>query len=509
LASIEARNASRTRNRLPRHLNNVVIGLDVGTTATKAALVDNNGNILALVRRTYGLLHPAPGHVEQSPVALWHAVLECLRELANQGGHMARAIGVSTQGATLILLRGSRPLCPAITWLDSRAVGVKQAMLDEYGTRFFLKRLGYPHPGLGAPLLCWLATHRAALFKKATRFAYVNDFITGKLTGRFVSDPTNVSISGFLNLQRQDWSDEILGLAGITRDRVSEVQPSGVPVGTLSRAVARATGLSPQTVVAAPVHDQYAATLGAGVTDMGQMLLSCGTAWVLLMVTDRPVRDRDGGIYPGPHVIPDRYGAMVAMSNGSVVWDWLRRILGENEEDFRTLEHRLQQVPAGARGVVMIPCFGESGVGAFPFHRGGMLTGLSLPTSRDDLLRACMEGLALETRWGLERLQRLGAHCCGVTMIGGAAGSRLWPQIVADALNVPVQVPEECEAACLGAALLATVTTAGTHAPHGLRSLARQWAAARNRLLYRPRRHEAYHAAYAAYVGIRRHIKHA
>ncbi|MCX7707601.1 MAG: FGGY family carbohydrate kinase, partial [Anaerolineae bacterium] len=267
-------------------MRDLLIGLDVGTTATKALLFDAEGRVLASASRGYRLITPQPGWVEQDPEDLWGAVVEVLRELSGRAAGHGRVVALclSSQGGTTIPVDATgRALANAFSWMDQRAVEEAAAVEARWGAEFIRATTGWPL-GRGLPLLhiAWFRRHRPDEFASGHYFLFVNDFVGYRLTGQLCMDPSDASITQLLDLATGDWDERLLESAGIRREQLSPIRPSGTPVGRLTAEAARSTGLSTETLLVNGAHDQYCAALATGVTRPGRVLLSCGTAWVLL-----------------------------------------------------------------------------------------------------------------------------------------------------------------------------------------------------------------------------------
>ncbi|MGQ9632487.1 MAG: xylulokinase [bacterium] len=445
----------------------LLLGIDVGTTGTKGLLIDTEGKVLGSAHREYdhGLIAPRQNWVEQEAEDWWNALIGVVRELV--GGRdiaaSVRGLGLSTQGGTLVPVDGeNRPLRRAITWLDTRAQREAEVLASNVGQDFFVCRVGTTISSRSVlAKMRWLRDNEPEVFSGAAKFAFVGDYIIKRLTGRYACDPSNASIDLLLNLRSGEWDSDLLGLASINQDLLPPILESGTPVGNLSRGAAEELGLPESVVVAASAHDQYCAALGAGVLREGDCLLSCGTAWVLLAPLDHLIlEERRPKFLPGRHLIPGPWGLMAAMSNGGVVWDWFNDLVSSwecGEGSYEELNENLWTISPGAGGLICLPHFTGSAAPTWEGTARGAIIGLTLSHSRYDVLRAVMEGIALETRWSLEEMRGLGLSISSLKMIGGAARSPVWPRIVADSTGCPVSVPENPEAACLGAAILAGV----------------------------------------------------
>ncbi len=446
----------------------LLLGLDVGTTATKALLCDLQGRVVAEASAGYpsGLQYPHPGWVEQDPAELWQAVTQAVRAVVAQapaGGQVA-ALSLSSQGGTTIPVDvDGRPLRPAISWLDTRAsaAGEGAALGRRLGEERVYRSTGWWLPA-GLPLhhLDWLRRHEPQTFAAAHRFLFVNDYVLLRLTGEAVMDPSDAAMTMLYNLEAGDWDPGLLAAAGGERSQFSPVHPSGAPVGRLLPAVAAEMGLSPSVLVVNGAHDQYCAALGSGVINPGDAVLSCGTAWVMFLCADRLLLDPHQAFHPAPHVVAGRWGAISSLPAAGAAMEWYTQkvLLGPGQEEgerYAWLNAGAARAQAGSRGLLFIPLLSGAYAAMHGEHAAGAWVGLTLAHSKDDLSRSVMEGVALEVRRLAELSAGLGVPFSSLKMVGGAAKSPLWPQVVADVLGIPVRLPRATEAAGRGAAILA------------------------------------------------------
>jgi len=444
----------------------LLIGLDVGTTATKALLFDLNGNVVASASRGYGLRTPRPGWVEQDPEEIWRAVVETLRSLSLKRGPHDRvlALGQSSQGGTTIPVdAGGRLVHHAFSWLDQRADEEAKHVRATWGDEPIRVLTGWPLiSGLPLEHIAWFRRHCPAQFAAAERFLFVNDFIGCRLTGQLCMDPSDASITQLMNIAAGDWDERLLEVAGIERRQLSPIQPSGVIVGRITQEAAAATGLPQDTLVVNGAHDQYCAAVGAGVTWPGRVLLSCGTAWVLLTVPENLATGLSSGMAISRHAVEGRWGAIRSLGGVGASLEWLLdHVWGgagagkKRERLYDAIDDAAARTPPGAGGVLFLPMAGGHAASYGP--AGGGFLNLAISHTRDHLARAIMEGTACELRWAVDEMQATGIEVAELTMVGGAAKSPVWPQIVADILHVPVTVPSLKDAATRGAAILAGV----------------------------------------------------
>ncbi len=439
----------------------LLLGLDVGTTATKALLLSVAGETVASASYNYGLITPREDWVEQDPEDLWRGVVATCRTVLEsvKPGDRILALSISSQGGTTIPVDSDgRPVGNAISWMDHRAHRQAEQLRRSMGGDRIYEISGW-QLGDGLPLLhiCWLREHGPEIFGSARHFLFVNDFIVYRLTGQLCMDPSDAGITQLYNIAEGRWDGDMLGIAGIEPDHLSPVQNSGVAIGQLTAEASRETGLPPSVVVVNGAHDQYCAAVGAGVLKQGDVMLSCGTAWVILCFMEQLRLDPQQRLSISPHAIPGRWGALKSLGGVGACMEWFLRNLWSRTDAARShlyheLNRRVDSVPAGSRGLIFFPSSSGYGRGA----RGAFI-GLTLSHSLDDMARSVMEGVVFELRYTMEDIRESGVRGSELRMVGGAAASAVWPKIVADVTHLPVVIPSTTEAASCGAAILAGV----------------------------------------------------
>ena len=442
----------------------LLLGLDVGTTATKAVLFDLRGTAIAASTEAYGLITPRDGWVEQDPQALWRAVIAAVRRIVAQMSPTDRVVALSlaSQGGTTIPVDGKgRPTYRAISWMDARAGREADHLRITLGADTIRTTTGWPlGPTLPLQHIAWLRAHDPEVFRRTDRFLFVNDFITERLTGERAMNPSDATMTQLCDIAAASWDDRLLKAVGIERDHLSPILPSGEIVGKLSIDASGSLGLPPDVIVANGAHDQYCAAVGTGVTRPGKVLLSCGTAWVLLAVPENLQCGLDSGLAMSCHAVPGRWGGIRSLGAIGASLEWFVAQIWRRGEDvgreglYASLNARVAAVPPGARELFFFPLSG----GHVGTHSGGGgFVHLTLSHTRDEMARAVMEGTAFELRWAIDEIRTNGVAVEGLTMVGGAAESHIWPQIVADVTALPVVLPDERQAAARGAAILAGI----------------------------------------------------
>ncbi len=434
----------------------LLLGVDVGTTGTKALLVDDQGAVLGKGYREYALLPGPDGRVEQRAEDWWDAVVCAVQAaVAGQDARQVCALSLSTQGASMLAVDDAfRPLGNVITWMDARAEEESRLLDRAVGGEAIYRKSGWGlGPDLDAAKILWLRRQEPELFAAARSFVSTLEFINVRLTGQNVVDPTNAAIRQLMDIETGRWDPEILQAVGVSENRLPDIVPTGAYIGVLTAEAAALLGLPTSVRVYNGAHDQYCASLGCGAVRAGDALLSTGTTWVLLAVTDRLLYT-ESRVAPGIHPVPGLFGAMASMVSAGCALKWYRDLVeGAYAEFDRVAAERRQ----AASELLFYPYVAGAG---FP-HRdaglGGVAAGMRLTHDQYDLALALMEGVAFEARLMVDELRAAGASVDTLYMSGGAAKSALWAGLTAAATGCRLIRMREDEACCMGAAMIAAV----------------------------------------------------
>jgi sugar (pentulose or hexulose) kinase len=450
-------------------MNDAILGLDIGTTSTKAVLFDLSARQLAEVEHAYGQRTPRPGWVEQDPEVVWRALLQVLRSIVDSAANDVRisALCLAAQsGSLLASRRDGTPLSPIITWMDGRTKALVQEWKVE-GVEDWARPINGWHlyPGLPLPTIAWLRLHQPDLFAAAERFFSVNDFLVHRLTGEFITNLSNGGGMQLVDLSTSDWSPELCNLAGIKTEMLSTIRPAGEVIGTLTPEASRLIGLPASTPVVNGGHDQTCTALGLGISEPGKFLLGCGTAWVLTGVVDSPdVKAVPESLDMSFHPAPSRWTVSQSLGGLGATLEWFLRQCWQGVEPhpstcrvetFAALDAELEGTAPGGGGLFFLPLTG--GHSASAAVQSGGFCGLRLDHTRADMARAVMEGVAYELRLALDAIRNAGMPVDQLWMIGGAARSPHWPDILADVAQVSISIPQEGHSPAAGAAILAGV----------------------------------------------------
>ena len=433
----------------------LLLAIDAGTTLIKAAVFGLDGACLGAGRAKQPIHSPQPGWAEQEPESWWRGARLAARravEVAGVAGERIAAIGLSVQGATVAVFdENGHPRGPALGWNDARQRAPRESLAADDA---HFAATGLAHLNMSPTGIAWLKANRAEWFTGGYRIGYVPDYLTFRMTGNWVSDPTNLAISNLCDLSTGDIAQPALERLHLPRSAFAETKRAGEMAGALLPSAARALGLRPGIAIAVPAHDQYAAALGAGCVNAGDILLSAGTAWVLVLITDRAVVDRESSFWPARHVQRGLWGLLGSTSSGGSTLNRTLELTGQRA-DWQRINQAAARVPPGSDRLLVIPHLAGRTMPTWDTGACGAILGWSLGHTRAHLWRAAMEGVVFDIRAACEYLKERGVNIASLRMVGGAANSALIPAILASALGVPVWTNTAADTALRGAACLA------------------------------------------------------
>jgi gluconokinase len=462
----------------------VVVGVDVGTTAAKVSVFGLGSPWRHTAVREYPLLRPAPGREEQDPGVLAAAMLDALAEAvsaarAGSAGTGVRVVAVALSSAMHGLIgldAASRPLTPLVTWADSRARDEAAALRASGDGLVLHRRSGTPvHPMSPLTKLLWFRRHSPELFARVAHWVGLKDWMVLTLTGELATELSSASATGLLDLATGTWSPATLDLAGVTADQLPPVLATTAALG-LSPDVARRVGLPIGTPVVLGAGDGPLGNLGTGALDPGIAGLSIGTSGAVRAAVPRPGVDERGVMFCYA-LTQDTWVVGGAISNGGSVLRWARDVFGAagpsgptgTDEEALALA---ATVPPGSDGLVALPfLMAERAPLWDPTLTGGFL-GMRAGHTRAHFVRACVEGVALQLSTILAELDAV-VPVTAVRATGGVFRSSLWRTVVADVLDRPVTVTDGAEGSALGAAALGLVGVGRAPTPRAALDLLR------------------------------------
>ena len=443
-----------------------VLGLDIGTTEAKAALVGLDGRLLGLGRAAYPMDTGPGGRAEQDPRDWWSAVAGAVRAIDGGGAEVLAICGVS-QGPTLVAVDAvGEPVRPAITWQDRRAGGSGFGLL---------------------PKMAWLAREDPEAAARATWLLPAWDALGLWLTG--------VAASSLQGHETVPGAGELAG-AGVRASQVPAARPFGSRLGVLSAAAAEALGLRAGIPVVSGVNDGAASMLGAGLRAVGDAVDTGGTSGGIAIYADHQVTLPVAGLYQAPAPLPGRWAVGGAMATLGASVGWLRSAVLGDRWSADELFAEAALVQAGSDGLIFLPYLAGERAPIFDEDARGAFVGLTLAHGRAHLFRAGLEGAAFAMRHVAEPLALAGAPAHELRLAGRPSPGDLWARIKADVLGVPAIIPAVGETAVLGAAIIAA---AGVGAMPDLEAGVASMAPIARRLEPDPATRAAYDDAFGVY----------
>jgi xylulokinase len=467
-----------TKQSSPKH-DALILGYDFGTSAVKAVLVNLNGEVLRTASAVYPLQLPAPGHAEQNPMDWWAAMGAVTHELFADSAPLRERVaglGIAAQMAGTIPVDASgEPLHPCLTWMDTRSAAVAHAItkggirVAGYGITRLLPWLwttnGAPNLAGKDPLskILWFRSARPDIWQAAARFLDVKDWLIHRLTGKFTTTPDVAQLTWLMDnrIGQRAWSQMWLDRMGIERGRLPDIVESGAVAGGLTPAAAQALGLPPGLTVAGGCGDINACALAAGDHDDGAYHLHLGTSLWLGAHSARRHVDPLSGTATLCAAAPDRFFLVATQETAGAAASWAAAALGfgEGKPGLKAMDEAAAQVAPTAEAPLFLPWLHGERVPINDPNLRGALVGVTLRTSRGELARSILEGVALNARWALDKASRMvPLKDAPIRMMGGGAGSEIWMQVFADTLQRPLLVLDSpaYSGAC-GAAMTASL----------------------------------------------------
>lgn len=433
----------------------MIIGIDLGTSVVKAAAFSKDGEVLAVEGRRVKLYNPRPDCSEQDIDETLEALGEVVRAVAERTNEPVEAIGLTGQGDGLWLVdeRG-RQVRRAMTWLDARANSiVEEWMASGVFEEHFRKNGNITFPGAPSAIMAALARSEPESLEKAATAGYCKDVVLQALTGERATDASDAS-EPFMDHQTRSYDPRILELFGLEayEHLLAPIDPSPGPMRPLSAEGAQLTGLSEGTPVHNGPFDLPATAMGAGVTALGDGVMIVGTTLACEVLSDHVDTSSEPGGQTLCALQSDRWLRAMPAMVGTASMDLTLSLFGSTHTE---IEEFLAESPPGARGVGVLPFFSPSGERA-PFVEPGargQLSGMTLNTTRADVVRAVCEAVGYAARHCLEAAGLEGE----VAICGGGAESRAWRQVLADVLQKPLRIARRPEVGARGAAMAAMI----------------------------------------------------
>ena len=440
-----------------------LLGLDIGTSGIKGLLLTVEGEIIITHMEGYPLSTPESGWAEQNPEDWWEAAKKCISSIITESGiNSADIKGISFSGqmhSSVFLDDNMEVIRPAILWSDTRTSKQCQEIYEKAGgLENLISYVSNPAlEGFTAPKILWLKENEAENFSRVKLVLLPKDYIRYKLTGEIHMDVSDGAGTLMMDVEKKDWSDQLLKKIGLSRDILPPLVESVVVTGKITPEVARETGLAAGTPVVAGGADNSCGAVGSGIIKKGRVMVSIGTSGVVLAFADQPTADSHGRVHLFNHSRPDSWYMMGVMLSAGMSFSWMKENLFAGSLDYDQLNRLAQEVSPGSEGLIFLPyLYGERTPHADANARG-IFFGISGKHEQKHFVRSVMEGVSYGLKDSLELIKDQGVAVEEIRAIGGGAKSKVWQQILADIFGQEINLLNVEEGPAFGAALIAGV----------------------------------------------------
>ncbi|WP_211747310.1 gluconokinase [Paenibacillus sp. Marseille-Q4541] len=457
------------------HSVSYMIGVDIGTTSTKAVLFEEDGTIISEASKGYPLHTEGAVKAEQDPDLIVEAVVYTIQQVMinskTPAGEVRFVSFSSAMHSVIAMDRSGTRLTPALTWADNRSAPYAALLKKDKTGHDIYTRTGTPiHPMSPLTKIMWFTREQQELMPQVDKFISIKEYVFFKLFGVYIVDHSIASATGLLRMETLEWDEEALRIAGITADHLSSLVPTTHVIHDLDTSYAEQMQLTPSTPFIVGASDGVLSNLGVGAIDPGVVAITIGTSGAIRTVVDHPITDPKGRYFCYA-LTEQKWVIGGAVNNGGVIFRWIRDELASSEvetakrlgkDPYEVLADIAEQVRPGSDGLLFHPYMMGERAPLWNSDARGSFFGLTLQHKKEHLVRAALEGvlfnlytvmLAIEEQIGTPKY---------IHATGGFARSELWRQMMADIFDQKVIFPESIESSCLGAAILGLYATGRT-----------------------------------------------
>ncbi len=448
-----------------------LLGMDIGTSSTRAIIIDESGKLLASATSDYPLITPKPGWAEQNPEDWWKASIEVIRKVISDSDispEDVAALGPSGQmHGSVFLDKEGNVLRPALLWCDQRTSSQCDEIYDIFGYEGFIKlSFNKALTGFTAPKILWLRENEPQNYSKIYKILLPKDYIRYKLSGTCATEVSDASGTILMDIAKRNWSNEILDGLKINRDFLPDVFESTEITARVNTEAAKLTGLVEGTPIVGGAGDQAGGAVGSGIVKPGLISDYLGTSGVVFSYSETPAYDSQGRLHSFCHAVPGKWHLMGVTLSAAGSLKWYGDNFGPSasirqeypdKKSYKLLDLQAERIKPGSDGLIFLPYLtGERTPHADPFARG-VFFGISYVHGQDHFIRSILEGVAFSQLDCLSIMRQAGVNSDEVVLFGGGASSRLWKQIMADVFNTNIVTLNVEEGPSYGGALLAGV----------------------------------------------------
>lgn len=438
----------------------LLLGIDIGTSACKVAVFNGDGEVLAQTNRSYPLYYPNQGWVEQDPEEWWEAIRLGIQDVLDAPGVSAdkiAGIGIDGQSWSAIPVdKEGKCLHNTPIWMDTRSRDVAKRVREEVGFQRIFDVAGNDFlPSYSTPKYIWFKENLPAVYERTEKFMQSNSYIAMKLTGVASQDLSQGYGIHFFDMKKCAYDKDLARELGLSVDKVPDLYGCHEIIGSVTKEAAALTGLMEGTPVVAGGLDAACGTLGAGVYKKGQTQEQGGQAGGMSICVDEALAHPK--LILSPHVVPGYWLLQGGTVGGGGTLRWFKQELGAEDESFDDLTRLAEKVPAGSEGVIFLPYMAGERSPIWNPDAKAVFYGLSFDKTKGHMVRAVMEGVAYSLEHNIRTAKEVGVEIGELIAMGGASNSVLWTQIKADVTGKTIKVPTSDTATTLGAAMLAGV----------------------------------------------------
>ena len=452
------------------------LGIDIGTTGTRAVLIDGLGKVIGGQSADHDPIStPQPQWAEQNPENWWKAARQAVTGVLKRTGVKGEAIqgiGLSGQMHGLVLLdKQYQVLRPSIIWCDQRCQAEAESITRTVGYDKLIEITCNPAlTGFTAPKLAWVQGHEPAVFGQIQKVLLPKDYIRFRLTGQFAAEVSDASGTTLFDVVRRRWSDEVIGALKFNRDWFPDAHESVAVSGQLNTSVAKELGLKAGTPVVGGGGDQASGGVGNGIVAPGIVSSTIGTSGVVFAFMENPARDQKGRVHTFCHAVPQKWHVMGVTQGAGLSLRWVRDHFGGQEvtlsallkqDSYELLTQQAAQATPGCEGLIFLPYLMGERTPHLDANARGVLFGLTGRHTRADVLRAVLEGVAYSLKDSFLIFDEMKVPVTQVRASGGGGRSALWRQIQSDIFGKEICTVAADEGAAFGAALVAAVGAGG------------------------------------------------
>ena len=449
-------------------MTHYMLGVDIGTTSTKAVLFTQQGKIIQQENKGYPLHTPDISTAEQDPEEIFQAVLHVISKVIAKSNISAKDLQFisfsSAMHSVIAMDEHDQPLTQCITWADNRSEAWARKIKEEMNGHEVYKRTGTPiHPMSPLSKLAWIVNEKPEIASKAKKYIGIKEYVFKKLFDQYVVDHSLASAMGMMNLKELNWDKEALTIAGVTTEQLSRLVPTTETFTNCHEEYAKQLGISSETTFVIGASDGVLSNIGVNAIGKGEVAVTIGTSGAIRTVIDRPQTDEKGRIFC--YALTEKHWVIGGpVNNGGMVLRWIRDEFASSEvetakrlgiDPYEVLIKIAERVRPGADGLLFHPYLaGERAPLWNPDVRGSFF-GLTMSHKKEHMIRAALEGVIynLYTVF-LALLEVMDEPVVRIQATGGFARSDVWRQMMADIFDLEVIVPESYESSCLGACIL-------------------------------------------------------